>query len=192
MKWPILVLKSGSTDLIVINARRFPLTIVIGMTETPPPHLADRRLRRGGRVGAARLPDWGSGVNGGRDGHSDQHVLGGGRRSLGNRSLTAAGPLIQAERVPDAENEIRCTVIEPQSNVEIDLLRGRKAIRAAGIDKLSRPGIVRLVADVLRKKTCLLAHLLLDNEGGLSDELAYRIGGPEELRYHSSEVPTIA
>jgi hypothetical protein len=113
-------------------------------------------------------------------------------RSLGNGSPTAAGPLIQAERVPDAENEIRCTVIEPQSNVEIDLLRGRKAIRAAGIDKLSRAGIVRLVADVLRKKTCLLAHLLLDNEGGLSDELAYRIGGPEELHYHSSEVPTIA
>ena len=33
MKWPILVFKSGSIDLIVTNARRFPLTIVIGMAK---------------------------------------------------------------------------------------------------------------------------------------------------------------
>ena len=96
-------------------------------------------------------------------------------RSLGNRSLTAAGPLIKAERVPDAENEIRCSVIEPQSNVEIDLLRGRNAIRAAGIDKLSRAEIVRIVADVLSKKTCFLAHFLLNNEGGLCEDLTYWI-----------------
>jgi hypothetical protein len=85
-------------------------------------------------------------------------------RSLGNGSLIAAGPLIQAERVPDAENEIRCTVIEPQSNVEIDLLRRRKAIRAAGIDKLSRAGIVRIVADVLRKKIAGTCYRSVETE----------------------------
>ena len=31
MKWPILVFKSGSTDLIVISARHFPATITTGM-----------------------------------------------------------------------------------------------------------------------------------------------------------------
>jgi len=39
MKSPILIFKSGSTDLIVISTGRFPLTIVIGMVPLPH-HLA--------------------------------------------------------------------------------------------------------------------------------------------------------
>ena len=34
MKSPILIFKSGSTDLIVISTGRFPLTIVIGMVNS--------------------------------------------------------------------------------------------------------------------------------------------------------------
>src|SRR5205809_8060474 len=51
--------------------------------------------------------------------------------------------------------------------------------------------MVGIVANILHEKTRLLTHFLFDDERGLSDELACRIGGADELRDHSAEAPAV-
>src|ERR1700730_15343233 len=51
--------------------------------------------------------------------------------------------------------------------------------------------MVGIVANILHKEACFLTHFLLDHEGSLSDELARRIGGANELCDHSAEAPAM-
>src|SRR5260370_25736714 len=83
-------------------------------------------------------------------------------------------------------------MIEPESDMEIDLLRWAQALNTTRIEKLTRPRILGGIADIFYKQAGFLGYLLFDHEGGFRDAPGCQLRGTEELRQHAAQTPTIA
>src|SRR3984957_13998202 len=70
--------------------------------------------------------------------------------------------LIKAHRISDPDNVTGRVVVEPEGDVEIQLLIWAEAIQSAGIQELRQTAPRRIVTDVLHKQAPPLGHLLFD------------------------------
>jgi hypothetical protein len=78
---------------------------------------------------------------------------------------------IEPEGIPDADDIGWGIVVEPERNVEIDLLGSAHMIDRAGIEEQARTGTLRIVADIFGKEVKLLGQLFFEHEGGLGPDL---------------------
>src|SRR6476469_7313601 len=98
---------------------------------------------------------------------------------------------IEAERIPDADNITRGIVIEPERNVEVDLLGSVHMIKRARIQEQAGTGTFGIVADIFGKHAKFLRQLLFQHEGGLGDALGREVRRAEELGEHAADAPAI-
>ena len=75
-------------------------------------------------------------------------------------SWMAGEQSIEPERIPDADNITRSIVIEPERNVEVDLLGSVHMIQRARIQEQAGTGTFGIVADIFGKQAKFLRQLL--------------------------------
>src|SRR6202000_1293486 len=90
------------------------------------------------------------------------------------------------------ENIRRCVVVEANTNMEIDLLRGRDTIAAAGIEEVARPAVDVVVADIFDEEKRALGEFALEHEGRFGGDLVDRVRWCKEVCEHAIDAPTAA
>ena len=88
---------------------------------------------------------------------------------------TRSKQTIKAERIPQSKDKVRSIVVQPEANMEVDLLSWRKAISGARIEEMARAAMNGVISDVLDEDGGTLANLLLDHKSGFGGELAGRV-----------------
>ena len=74
--------------------------------------------------------------------------------------------------------------------MKIDLLRGSKPIRSAGVDELVRRAVVGVIAHVLDKQIGVGPDFPLQDQRRFGDRIALRLTREPELCERTTEAPT--
>src|SRR5665213_1334845 len=64
-------------------------------------------------------------------------------------------------------------------------------IQSAGIEKLARTAVFRVVADIFGKQAGLLAHLLFDRKRGFRDARSHHVSWAKKFGQHAAEAPAV-
>src|SRR5260370_22628017 len=82
-------------------------------------------------------------------------------------------------------------MIEPERDMEIDLLSWAQTIRSARVQELARTGILGVIANIFHEQARLLGYFLLDHKGSFRNAFGCQVRGAEEFSQHAAHPPTI-
>src|SRR5580700_7508797 len=74
--------------------------------------------------------------------------------------------------------------------MEIDLLRGRDTIAAAGIKEVARSAVDVVIADIFDEEKCALGEFAFEHQSRFGGDLVGRVRWSKEICEHAIDAPT--